>query len=69
MDSVCHMDRDGFMRCLEGTKSMGQRRCITMYLQLESMESVGHRKESSERHNKTGKEKPSTEDISSEGHC
>jgi hypothetical protein len=51
-------------------------------LQLESMESFGingftigisginwNQKESSERHNITRKEKPSTEAISSEGHC
>jgi hypothetical protein len=37
-----------------------------MYLQLESVESVGHRKESNERHNRTGKEKPSAEAKSSE---
>jgi hypothetical protein len=36
------MDKDGFMRCLAGTKSMGQRRSLTVYLQLESVESVGH---------------------------
>jgi hypothetical protein len=66
MDSVYHMNIDGFMRCLAGTKSMGQRRCIVVYLQLES---VGHRKASKERHNKTGKEKPSAEAISSEGLC
>jgi hypothetical protein len=30
------------MRCLVGTESMGQRRCIALDLQLESMESVGH---------------------------
>jgi hypothetical protein len=30
---------------------------------------VGHIKESSERHNKTGKDKPPTKAISSEGHC
>ena len=66
MDSLWHMDRDGFMRCLVGIEIMGQRRCTTLYLQLESMESVGHRKESSERHNKIGKEKPSIEAISSE---
>jgi hypothetical protein len=65
------MDRDGFMRCLVGTEKMGQRRCIewiynwNQWNQLESMV----RKESSERHNKTGKEKSSAEAISSEGHC
>jgi hypothetical protein len=52
MDSVCHMDREGFMRCLEGTKSMGQRICIATYLQLESF---GHKKESSERNRKVVK--------------
>jgi hypothetical protein len=53
------MDRDGFMRSLAGTKNMGQRKCIAVY-QWNQLKSVGHRKERSERHNKTGKEKPST---------
>jgi hypothetical protein len=37
---------------------MGQRRCIEVDLQLESVESYGHKKTSSERHNRIGKEKP-----------
>jgi hypothetical protein len=36
-----HMDRDGFVRCLENTESMSQRRCIVVYLQLQSVESFG----------------------------
>jgi hypothetical protein len=35
-------------------------------VELVKMKSISHRKESSERHNKTGKRKPSTEAISSE---
>jgi hypothetical protein len=59
------MDRDGFMRCLEGIESMVQKRIIVVDLQLESVESVGIRKERSERQNITRKEKPSTKAISS----
>jgi hypothetical protein len=39
------------------------------YLKLESMESIGHKRTSGEIHCITRKEKPSSEAISSEGHC
>jgi len=69
MDSLWHVDKDGFMRFLAGTSIMCQRRCIPVYLWLESMELVGHIKASSERNNRIGKEKLSAKDISSEGYC
>jgi len=40
MDSLWHMDIDGFMRWLAGTKKMGKRRYISVYLQLELVESM-----------------------------
>ena len=67
--STIFMDRYIFVRCLAGTKSMGQRRCIKIYLQLESVELVEHIKEISEKNNKTWKHKLSLEAISSEGYC
>jgi hypothetical protein len=42
---------------LAGIEDMSQRRLITIYLQLESVESVGHRKRRNERNIKIGKEK------------
>jgi hypothetical protein len=63
MENVSHVDIDGFMRCLVGTKSMVHIRCIAVYLKLELVESIGHEKESSERHTKTWKDKSSTKFI------
>jgi hypothetical protein len=67
------MDRDGFMRSLEGLDRYMTEHIYIFTIGISGIngqvESVGHKKTSSERHSRTGKEKPSAEAISSEGHC